>query len=209
MNAILVSAIWGVLMMFTGAFVQSKTLPKHLAAVGLIILFLVNGMELYTGRPFVNIDAHDMLRTSSFSLTFLQVIFSATLLYVLLSGRDVEKVGEHVSEYFALIFFVLCGISLSCTYNTLLILFLGIEIMSIPLYVLTGSAKRNLKSNEAALKYFLMGAFSTGILLMGIAFIYGGNPNGSFYISQLEIGAGKMPPMIAVGLVFFRDRTFI
>ena len=46
--------------------------------------------------------------------------------------------------------------------------------MSIPLYILTGSDKRNLKSNEASLKYFLMGAFSTGIMLMGIALIYGG-----------------------------------
>jgi NADH-quinone oxidoreductase subunit N len=81
-------------------------------------------------------------------------------------------------------------------------LFLGIEIMSIPLYILTGSDKRNLKSNEASLKYFLMGAFSTGILLMGIAFIYGGNANGSFYIGNLQMAEGAMPPMIAVGLVF-------
>ena len=52
-------------------------------------------------------------------------------------------------------------------------LFLGIEIISIPLYILTGSDKRNLKSNEASLKYFLLGAFSTGLMLMGIALIYG------------------------------------
>ena len=57
-------------------------------------------------------------------------------------------------------------------------LFVGIEIMSIPLYILTGSEKRNLKSNEASLKYFLMGAFSTGIMLMGIALVYGAT--GSF-----------------------------
>jgi NADH-quinone oxidoreductase subunit N len=74
--------------------------------------------------------------------------------------------------------------------------------MSIPLYILTGSDKRNLKSNEASLKYFLMGAFSTGILLMGIAFIYGGNPNGSFFINNIQMGEGLLPPMMAVGLVF-------
>jgi NADH-quinone oxidoreductase subunit N len=84
----------------------------------------------------------------------------------------------------------------------LLTLFLGIEILSIPLYILTGSDKRNLKSNEAALKYFLMGAFSTGIMLMGIAFLYGGNVGTpSFYISNINIGEGKMPVMIAIGLV--------
>ena len=80
-------------------------------------------------------------------------------------------------------------------------LFLGIEIMSIPFYILTGSDKRNLKSNEASLKYFLMGAFSTGLMLMGIALIYGGNSLGSFYINMLDLGTGQMPVMIAAGLV--------
>ena len=73
--------------------------------------------------------------------------------------------------------------------------------MSIPAYILTGSDKRNLKSNEASLKYFLMGAFSTGLMLMGIALIYGGNTLGSFYINMIELGTGKMPVMIAAGLV--------
>jgi len=202
MNAIIFSAFWGILMMLSGAFIKSKVVPGAMAIVGIIILLLVNGYELYTGVPFVDINGMNMLRTNSFSLTFLEVLFAATLLYFLLNGRDVAKVGEHVAEYFALIFFVLCGITLSCTYNTLLMLFLGIEIMSIPLYVLTGSDKLNLKSNEAALKYFLMGAFSTGILLMGIAFIYGGNVNASFYIDNIILGTGKMPLMISVGLVF-------
>ena len=80
-------------------------------------------------------------------------------------------------------------------------LFLGIEIMSIPLYILTGSDKRNLKGNEASLKYFLMGAFSTGIMLMGIAFLYGGNSLGSFYIDSLQLGTGKLPAMIGIRLV--------
>jgi NADH-quinone oxidoreductase subunit N len=80
-------------------------------------------------------------------------------------------------------------------------LFIGIEIVSIPLYILTGSDKRNLKSNEAALKYFLMGAFSTGIMLLGIAFLYGGSETGSFYIDNIISGSGPMPAMIAAGLV--------
>lgn len=73
--------------------------------------------------------------------------------------------------------------------------------MSIPLYILTGSDKRNLKSNEAALKYFLMGAFSTGIMLMGIAFLYGGNKEGSFLINDIALGAGKLSVMLATGLL--------
>ena len=201
MNAIIFSAIWGIVMMFSGVFIKSKTTPRYLAIAGIVLLFLLNGMELYTGAPLLHVNSFDMIRTNSFNLTFLAVIFGSTLLYFLLSGKEIEKVGDHVGEYFALLFFILCGISLSVTFNTLLLLFIGIEIMSIPLYILTGSDKRNLKSNEAALKYFLMGSFSTGIMLMGIAFIYGGNPNASFYINNLQLGVGEMPVMIAVGLV--------
>src|SRR5690606_26279360 len=61
--------------------------------------------------------------------------------------------------------------------------------------------KRNLKSNEAGLKYFLMGAFSTGIMLMGIAFIYGGNPVASFSLSQINIGAEGMNLYLTIGMV--------
>ncbi len=206
MNAIIISAIWGIIMMFSGVFIKSKTTPKYLAIFGIILLFIVNALELNVFNADkilqINIDTREMLHVDSFSLAFLGIVFLSTLIYFLLNARDIEKVGEHVGEYFALIFFVLCGVSIVATYNTLLMLFLGIEIMSIPLYILTGSDKRNLKSNEASLKYFLMGAFSTGILLMGIAFIYGGNANGSFYIGNLQMGEGAMPPMIAVGLVF-------
>ena len=73
-------------------------------------------------------------------------------------------------------------------FTVLLMLFIGIEILSIPLYILSGSDKRNLKGNEAALKYFLMGAFSTGILLMGIALLYG--TAGTFMIERA--GSAKM-----------------
>lgn len=203
MNAIILIAVWGVIMMFGGVFIKSKTTPKYLAIAGVAFILLANICELYTGNPFsvFNIDTRDMVHTNSFNLTFISVALGATLLFFLLNGRDIEKVGEHVSEYFALLFFILCGVCISATFNTLLLLFLGIEIISIPLYILTGSDKRNLKSNEASLKYFLMGAFSTGIMLMGIAFIYGGNELASFFINNIKLGEGKMPVLLSVGLV--------
>ena len=202
MNAIIFTAVWGIIMMFGSVFFKSKATPKYWAIAGLVLIIIANCIELKTGEPFFAVDVKQMMAFNSFNLTFITVALSCTLLFFLLSGRDIEKVGENVSEYFALIFFVLCGVCLSATFNTLLILFLGIEIMSIPLYILTGSDKRNLKSNEASLKYFLMGAFSTGIMLMGIAFLYGGNSEGSFFINNINLGEGKMPAMIAIGMVF-------
>ena len=201
MNAIILTAIWGVVMMLGGAFIKNKSITRNMAIFGLIAILFANGLELWRGETLFNVDVKDMLHTNSFNLTFLTVVLACTLLFFLLNGKDFEKVGDNVSEYFALIFFILCGVSIAATFNTLLMLFIGIEIISIPLYILTGSDKRNLKSNEAALKYFLMGAFSTGIMLMGIAFIYGGNDLGSFYINHINLGQGKMLPMITIGLV--------
>lgn len=187
-------------MMFGGVFFKKASTAKYWAVAGVIIALVANMMEFF-GMPLFTVDTRGMLKFDTFSMHFTSIMLGCTLLYFLLSGRDIEKIGAHVPEYFCLIFFVLCGTVISVSYNTLLLLFLGIEIMSIPLYILTGSNKYNLKSNEAALKYFLMGAFSTGILLMGIAFIYGGNPLGSFYIDAIGIGEGPMPALIGAGIV--------
>ena len=201
MNAIILTAIWGVVMMLGGAFIKSKATPKYLAIIGLAVVLVFNCLEMNNGIPFFNINVMGMLDFKSNSLAFINVVYGCTLLFFFLNGRDIEKVGSYVSEYFALIFFILCGVAIISTFNSLLMLFIGIEIVSIPLYILTGSDKRNLKSNEAALKYFLMGAFSTGIMLLGIAFLYGGSDIGSFDINLIISGNGPMPPMIAAGLV--------
>ena len=200
MNAIILTAIWGVVMMFGGVFFKKRATAKYWAIAGMIIILGANILE-FLGHPFFNIDTKGMLRFDSFGLHFNSIAFACTLLFFLLNGKDFEKVGIHVSEYFCLVFFSLCGVAILSSFNTLLLLFLGIEILSIPLYILTGSDKRNLKSNEASLKYFLMGSFSTGLMLMGIALVYGGNSLGSFYINAINLGTGNLPVLIAAGLV--------
>jgi NADH-quinone oxidoreductase subunit N len=130
---------------------------------------------------------------------------ASTLIYVLLSGSDIVKTGSYAAEYFALILFVLCGVSILTAYNNLLMMFLGIEILYIPLYILTGSAKKNLKSNEAALKYFLMGSFTTGLMLMGIALIYGASGNFGIAVLAKEQIANPLqqtPILEVFGLLF-------
>lgn len=184
MNLIIISAVWGIVMMFSGLFIKSKSTAKTIALVGAVALLIANLFDL-GGVMLMNTNFNGMLLFDRFSLVFLTVVIIALIFYFLLSGKHIEEVGNHPYEYFALIFFVMCGVALVAVFNNLLILFIGIEIISIPLYILTGSDKRNLKSNEAALKYFLMGAFSTGILLLGIAFIYGGT--GSFQVENLSV----------------------
>jgi NADH-quinone oxidoreductase subunit N len=136
MNAIIFTAVWGVVMMLGGAFIKSKTTPKYLAIFGLAVILVLNCLEMNSGAPLFSVDHKGMLDFKNFNLTFINVAFGCTLLYFLLNGRDIEKVGENVSEYFALIFFILCGVALISSFNSLLILFIGIEIVSIPLYIL-------------------------------------------------------------------------
>lgn len=172
MNALIISAILGVVMMFSGILLKQKTAVRNVAIGGIIILLLANILEM-GGTVFFTIDSRGMIVFDQFALLFNTIVFVSTLLYLLLSAKEIEKVGVNYADYFALIFFILCGITLVSSFKSLLILFLGIEIISIPLYILTGSDKRNLKSNEASLKYFLLGVFSTGLMLMGIALVYG------------------------------------
>ncbi|HEV8286096.1 MAG TPA: NADH-quinone oxidoreductase subunit N [Chitinophagaceae bacterium] len=172
MNALLLTAVLGVVMMFSSFLLSKKSIIRNLAILGLASVLVVNILEM-SGIIFFKIDTKGMIFFDRFALLFNTIVFASTLIYFLLSSRDMEKVGTNYGEYFALIFFILCGITLSSSFRSLLILFLGIEIISIPLYILTGSDKKNLKSNEASLKYFLLGAFSTGLMLMGIALIYG------------------------------------
>ncbi len=225
MYSIIATTLCGIIMMAVGAFVSEKKGVATLAALLLLLLLLINCVELtvflkpsglinpdFYNLPFLSTPVvpasnpgslnffGNMLGFDKFTMMFNTLMTGATLLYVLLLGRDIRRVGSHVAEYFALIFFTLCGLYLLSSYNTLLMLFLGIEILSIPQYILAGSDKRNLKSSEASLKYLLMGSFSTGILLMGIALLYGAT--GTFDISSFGFSAtGEFPPMALGGIL--------
>jgi NADH-quinone oxidoreductase subunit N len=198
MNALLLSAVWGVILMFSGILLKRKSAVRYIAIGGMILLLLVNILEM-GGIVFFKFDTSGMIAFDRFALLFNTIAFLSTLLYLLLSAGDMEKVGINYGEYLALIFFILCGITLTSSFKSLLILFLGIEIISIPLYILTGSDKRNLKSNEASLKYFLLGAFSTGLLLMGIALIYGAQ--GSFDTGNISKFSGLPSPLLVAGMM--------
>lgn len=193
MNAIILSALLGVVMMFSGILIQNKSVLKYIAGAGLLLLIAANLLDTYAIFK-VSVDTKGLLSFDKFGLYFNTLAFSATFLYVMLSGKDIEQAGNYSAEYFALIFFVLCGVSILSGFNGLLMLFLGIEILSIPLYILTGADKRNLKGNEAALKYFLMGSFTTGIMLMGIALYYGATGSFSLIAPAVSPLTGMVNP---------------
>jgi len=114
-----------------------------------------------------------MIITDHFRLIFAFVFLIVTFLTVLISLRWVKEEELPVGEYFALLLFATTGMLFMSAANDLVMIFLGLEITSISTYVLCGYRRRDLRSNESAVKYFILGSFSTAFLLYGIAFIYG------------------------------------
>jgi NADH-quinone oxidoreductase subunit N len=172
MNAIIVSALLGVVMMFSGILFKKSSAVQWVAIVGIIVLMGFSILDFITigegTKSFFN-----MIESNAYICWFNILITFCCLVYFFIFHKDIAAVGKNDAEYFALMFFIMCGVFLLSSYSNLLILFIGIEILSIPQYILAGSDKESFKSNEASLKYFLMGAFSTGILLMGITLLYG------------------------------------
>lgn len=118
-----------------------------------------------------------MIITDDFRLFFAMVFLVVTFLTVLISLRWIEDEALPPGEYFALLMFATTGMLLMSSANDLVMIFLGLEITSISTYVLCGYRRRDLRSNESAMKYFILGSFSTAFLLYGIAFVYGASYN--------------------------------
>ncbi len=204
MKAIIAAAILGVVLMFVSVSGRDKKTVVSIATALIAVLLGVTIWELYqlndASAAIPRTYFNNMISLDSFGLWFNVLMTGCTLLFVLLMGKDIARVGQHVGEYFALIAFILLAIFMLSSYQHMLILFLGIEILSIPQYILASADKKNLKSSEASLKYFLMGAFTTGILLMGIALLYGAT--GTFDILNFRVlQAASLNPLALTGIL--------
>jgi len=144
---------------------------------------------------------NNMIVVNKFSVAFSSLFIVLTIFLVALSHNFYEKHQTKISDYIAIKIFLLSGAVAMVSFGNLSMFFLGIEILSISLYVLAASDRMNIKSNEAGLKYFLMGSFASGILLFGICLIYGAM--GTFdiiEISELSQSA-ELPSWFFIGIV--------
>lgn len=143
----------------------------------------------------------NMIRFDNVALAFSGVILVTAFFWFILANDYFEN--DHITDHFALVLFGLVGALMLTSFSNMTTLFLGVEILSIPMYVLAASRKRDLASNEAGFKYLIMGSFASGFLLFGIALIYGAS--GSFdlmairtYISQSH---GELPTFFYAGVI--------
>ncbi|MBK9455107.1 MAG: NADH-quinone oxidoreductase subunit N [Bacteroidetes bacterium] len=199
MTSVIVLAAAGIASMFVGVFnIKRLALPlvllACLAALGIIMFHYNGGYESLM---------NNMLAFDAFSYGFSVVMILITMGILVISNFYYRNNVEHLSDIYALFIFSLIGGILLCSYNSLVMLFLGIEILSIPLYILAASNRKNLFSNEAGLKYFLMGSFASCFLLLGITFIYGtANSFDMNVIAQyVNANPGNLSPLFITGAV--------
>jgi NADH-quinone oxidoreductase subunit N len=137
------------------------------------------------------------------SLFFICIFTISSALAILLSVEYNEREGIRAGEYYALILFCTVGMILLASSTDMIMIFLGIEIVSICLYVLAGIRRNDHRSNEAALKYFLLGAFATGFLLYGMTLVYGSTGSTNlFKIAEfVQNPSAQSSPLLLMGLV--------
>ena len=161
MILIITASIIGVVLLFASFLLKQTSSLLHLVTVLFAALFGVAIWESLQASAILTQSFYlDAIRVDRFTNQFNVLVTGCLFLYILLMKKHIAAVGKYKAEYFALIAFIMVGIFMLSSFNSLLVMFLGIEIVSIPQYILAGSDKENLKSTEASLKYFLINCLS-------------------------------------------------
>ncbi|MCU0415890.1 MAG: NADH-quinone oxidoreductase subunit N [Cytophagaceae bacterium] len=168
MKAIIFTSALGILAMIS-EIIGLKKIILPLLIVGLLLTI---GVNIYTEWNYTQVY-YGMMLADNYYVAFSTVLLSITVLWLLLSSESYLNEEYNRGDHYALILFSTVGGLLLVSFNNLATLFMGVEILSIPLYILAGSDKNNKYSIEASIKYFLLGSFATGIMLLGIALLYG------------------------------------
>ncbi len=182
MYSILFLSLTGLIMLFMGL---SKSTAKLLPFQIFSLIGAIGTLAIDYNSPGLYFNS--MIEINNSVLLVQCILMLTGLLIAGISAKQFEDQNAHPAEYYAIMQFAIVGALIMVSFKNFIMLFVGLEILSVGLYVLTGSDKRNLRGNEAAIKYFLMGSFATGILLFGIAMLYGAT--GSF---NLEMGSAMI-----------------
>ena len=196
MNTLIAIIGLGVLCLLLEIFNLTKAIVP-LTIVGLLAVLGLTISEFGLTEGYYN----NMIVVSKFSTTFSCLFIVLTIFLVALSHNFYENHQSKISDYIAIKIFLLSGAVAMVSFGNLAMFFLGIEVLSIALYVLAASDRLNLKSNEAGMKYFLMGSFASGIILFGICMIYGAM--GSFDVSDIAAmsQSAELPVWFPIGIV--------
>ncbi|MDP2967604.1 MAG: NADH-quinone oxidoreductase subunit N [Deltaproteobacteria bacterium] len=199
----IIIAAFGFLVLLVDVFApkgEKKGYLGVLSLIGVVIAFFYTLPLVGSAKT----GFEGMFTSDGFAIFFKITILIIAFLTVLISMGYASREGIGFGEYYALILFATLGMMLMAAGTHLIIIFLGLETMSISIYILAGMLREDRRSVESAFKYFLLGAFATGFLLYGIAFLYGAT--GSLYLKDIAstIASKKLldNPMLLMSLAF-------
>jgi len=192
--------VWACILLLVDLFIPRarKGITAFLASLGLAVTL---GLVLaQAGRLMTAFNG--MLVMDGFSV-FLSVLFLVTGLFgVAIAYGYLKRMGIERGEYYTLMLFSISGMLLMAEAADLIVTFLGLELLSIPLYVLAAWARPRLESEEAGMKYFLLGAFATGFVVYGIALTFGATGSTRLGEIVLKIANGEaVPTLLLIGSV--------
>jgi NADH-quinone oxidoreductase subunit N len=188
----LVLVVFGFLVLVPDLFLRRRGAVSGPLALVLAVasLGLVVALWLGEGSDVPRLAFSGSFVLDRFALFFKITFLIGAILAAALSLRLLEHDGAQAGEYYALLLFATAGMMFMASGLDLLVIWLGLELMSLSSYVLCGFLKENRKSSEAALKYFLLGAFSSGILLYGLSLIYGATGSTSLPAIRQALDSG-------------------
>lgn len=174
-----------------------------LAAVGVVGLGIAVAvaMSAWSGGGDPSAFQH-MLRADRYGLFFTIVVCVSAALTLLMSVEFVREWGLPAGDYYTLVLLSTAGMVFLALANDLIVLFVALETMSVGVYVLAGMLRGDLRSNEASMKYFLLGAFASGFLLYGVAFFYGATASTRLDLIAHAIADHPTEPFVLLGIAF-------
>lgn len=179
---LLVLAGWASLLLIVDLWIPKgrKTITAVLSILGLVVtaIFLAIVGFTFPGQTLSGFGG--MVTFDGFSIFLSAVLLATGAVAILLAVNYLKRNGLERGEFYTLLLYSLCGMMLMAQSGDLIIVFLALELLSIPLYVLSGFARPRADSEESAMKYFLLGAFASGFLVYGIALTYGATQATSF-----------------------------
>ncbi|NDV69875.1 NADH-quinone oxidoreductase subunit N [Dysgonomonas sp. 25] len=199
MNTLIAISGLGIICLVLEVLNLRKVLVPIIIAALLAILGLT-AIEYYFAQSFLDLDS-GMVETTTYSLGFSMLFIILAIFLIAMSPRFYQEQKTKIADYVSLKLFLLAGAVAMVSFGNMAMFFLGLEVLSIAVYVLAASNVKDLRSNEAGLKYFIMGAFASSFVLFGIAMIYGAT--GTFDINSLYILSStvSMPVWFNIGFV--------
>jgi NADH-quinone oxidoreductase subunit N len=194
----LIVAVGGIIvMLFDSFFPKQRGITGTVSLASLAVSAGLLGM-MWSGEGPAS-GWNGMIATDNLRLSFSFVFLFVTAITILVSTIWIEREDVPAGEYHALLLFATVGMMLMAAGNDLVVIFLGLETLSISTYVMAGLRKSDLRSNESSMKYFILGSFASAFLLYGMALVYGATATTNLTVIAAKISEPNFPALLLIG----------